>query len=99
MIKHIIYCFFLITVLSCRDKYQDGHQKTPSVTRTGSFAAPKVTILADLPDSLQPKTVLLDTMPKPRIVAVPSSSGGFYSITNAKGEVSKIALAPPVITP
>ena len=56
----------------------------------------QVTVIADLPDSLQPKTLLLDKVSKPLRVMVPKTSGGSYSVTNSKGEIHTINLEPPV---
>jgi len=60
--------------------------------------SPEIVILSNLPDSLQPKTFHLDTMPKPLIVEVPKRNGGYYNFTNDNGEVERIKLMPPVQT-
>jgi ligand-binding sensor domain-containing protein/class 3 adenylate cyclase len=96
MPKHIIAIFFACALFSCAHKEQGGHSTIP---QNDTFAPPKVTILADLPDSLQPKTVLLDTMPTPTVIAVPNHSGGSYAVTLADGQKQNTNLAPPVIKP
>ena len=90
--KYVIFFCSLLFIFSCTGKKQGN---TTTTTKQDTLGAPKITVLADLPDSLHPKTKALDTMPKPRIVTVPAHSGGSYSITNAKGEVRKIVLEPP----
>ena len=96
MSKHIIFLFSLLFIFSCTGNRQENNADGSAATAAkDTLTPPLVTILANLPDSLHPKTKALDTMPKPRIVTVPAHSGGSYSITNAKGEVRKIVLEPP----
>ncbi len=92
---YIIVLISLLFLFSCRDDNQRKHIAN-SESKQDTLGAPKKTVLAALPDSLHPKTKALDTMPKPRIVTVPTTSGSSYSITSAEGEVLKINLEPPV---
>ena len=62
----------LFTLMSAalffRASCTQNNKQLPKVgTAADTFAAPKVTILANLPDSSQPKVYLLDKMPKPFI--------------------------------
>ena len=87
--------FFLLFIFSCTDNRQrpDAAQSTP---RQDTLAPLQITILANLPDSLQPKTRPLDALPKPQFVPVPAKSQ-IYSVINDKGQVvRKINLEPPV---
>jgi ligand-binding sensor domain-containing protein/class 3 adenylate cyclase len=93
--RRIFLCFSLLVIVSCTGNKQ-GDNAAKSEPEKGAFLPPKVTVLADLPDSLQPKTFALDTMPKPRLIAVPTHSGGSYTITDDKGVVQKIKLEPAV---
>jgi hypothetical protein len=56
----------------------------------------QVTILSDLPDSLQPKTILLEKTPRPVTVFVPRTKGNSYSTFNPNGEVTRIMFSLPV---
>ena len=95
MRKLTIIFLFLIIFFSCDDSGRKN-KAIRSAPKQDTFCPPQVIILANLPDSLQPKIKTLDTMPKPRRVIIPSRSGGSYSITNAKGELTKIDLQPPI---
>ena len=70
----MLICFF---ALSCRTKQDDPSVHHTTAAQQNSLAAPKVTVIADLPDSLKPKVVSLDTMPRPLVVKVPEVAGGF----------------------
>ncbi len=74
--------------------------KTGDKASTQATIAPlQVTVIADLPDSLKPKTIALTGMPKPLVVTVPTRSGGAYNQTSPDGKAIKINLEPPVIKP
>ncbi len=89
--KHIIFFFSLLFLFSCTGKKQNS---STIPNEQDSLAPPQVIVLADLPDSLQPKVTLLDSVPTPLSVTVPNQSGGSYHITNASGR--KISIVPPV---
>ena len=78
----MVICFFAV---SCKNKQDDPsvHHKTSA--QQNSLAPPKITIIADLPDSLKPKVVSLDKMPGPLVVKVPERAGGSYTRTNYRG--------------
>ncbi|MCB0700462.1 MAG: hypothetical protein KDC11_11460 [Chitinophagaceae bacterium] len=64
--KRVFYLILIFTV-ACTNR-----QATVSVEKAqDSIIPPKVTVLADLPDSLQPRVVMLDTMPKPEKYIMP----------------------------
>src|SRR5579862_6830808 len=98
MMKSSSTALMLIAFLafSCSSK----HAQSPASDRTSekaqTFALPKVKTIASLPDSLQPKTILLDNMPKPKTVVIPVKEGGFYTRKYSNGDTGKIALSPPV---
>lgn len=63
----LLFCF------SCNSRHDQ-----PASTPRGpdeTFPDAQVSILADLPDSLQPKTIYLHDMPAPRVVKVPENAG------------------------
>ncbi len=95
MPRHIASLLLLAILFSCTN---EQHRKNASlgVSKQDTFLPPHITILADLPDSLQPKVTMLDTAPKPRTVIVPTHGSSSYSFKNEKGEVTKINLEPPV---
>ena len=68
----------LLFLYSCSDKEPLSN---PAVSKVDSFPPPKVTILADLPDSLQPKVVYLDKVPKPKthIFTIPPPTKTFVN--------------------
>jgi len=94
MNKCLFFILSLLILFSCNTKQVNNAIEKASIQDT--LVPPKVTILADLPDSLRPKTIAFDSMPKPLTIVVPNKTGSFYSIANAKGEVHKINLEPPV---
>jgi ligand-binding sensor domain-containing protein/class 3 adenylate cyclase len=55
-----------------------------------------VTILASLPDSLQPKVMLLDTLSPPRLIPIQIRPGGSYTVTGPDGSPQHIPLEPPL---
>lgn len=59
-------------------------------------AAVKITVLTDLPDSLQPKTTFLKNAPRPQTVVVPRNAGGSYNVLT-NGKVRQIKLLPPTV--
>ncbi|SMD44487.1 Two component regulator propeller [Aquiflexum balticum DSM 16537] len=59
---------------------------------------PRITRLADLPDSLQPKTKWLSQYQEPRIIPVPKRKGEYvYSRINIAGENQVIEVEPPQV--
>ncbi len=91
---------FIVVVIaiffSCNNKQENISSNTQESAKQDTLAPLKVTVIDSLPDSLQPKTVFLENMPKPLTIAVPSKAGGSYSISNSKGEETKINLEPPL---
>ncbi len=85
----------LLLQASCNNSQQNAmHEK---INIQDGSAQLQVSVIADLPDSMQPKTILLEDMPKPKKVVVPSSTGGFYTINNRRGKETRINLEPPTI--
>lgn len=89
--------FLTLIIYSCNTKHEN--KAIEKATNQIILVPLQVTILANLPDSLQPKTIALHTMPRPLTVSVPNKVGGSYSITNTKGEVRTIHLEPPLNKP
>lgn len=58
--------------------------------------AQTVTYISNLPDTLKPSVVLLEEVPAPRSITVPSSKGKSYTIPTTDG-VKTIPLLPPEI--
>ena len=94
MNKVLILLLAILIVNSCTTKQE--HTDNDKKTSQDTTPSLQVTIIADLQDSLQPKTIFLDTVPKPLTIEVPQKERGSYSITNTKGEVRTINLEPPV---
>ena len=97
MKKYLILLLSSLILFSCNN--QQENKKTDNASTQDILAPIQVTVIADLPDSLQPKTIALDNMPKPITVAVPDKTGGSYSMTNFKDEVETINLEPPLNKP
>jgi ligand-binding sensor domain-containing protein/signal transduction histidine kinase len=88
--------FLLVFIgISCNTKQETPAASEKSASGQETMAPPQVITIADLPDSLQPKTINMDTMPKPLKVEIPTKEGGFYTVKRPNGDVSKIALEPP----
>lgn len=86
----------LLLLLSCRAK----RNQFPALTAEApaeTFSAPSIAVLANLPDSLQPKITSLDTAPKPDVVAVPERAGAIRTVSTMRG-VQTVTLMPPVRT-
>ena len=94
MNKVLILLLAILILNSCTTKQE--HTDNDKKTSQDTTPSLQVTIIADLQDSLQPKTIFLDTVPKPLTIEVPQKERGSYSITNTKGEVRTINLEPPV---
>ena len=96
MTKPLFLICSLLFLYSCNNKQENKSTNADKTVQQDTLSPLQVTILGDLPDSLQPKTVLLENMPKPLTVAVPKTKGGSYTKTNFKGEVTKINLDLPL---
>ncbi len=84
----------LLFLYSCNAKPEI--ETANKATIQDSLAPLQVTVIAHLPSSLQPKSIALESMPKPLTVTIPNQVGGSYSIKNEKGDVKKINLTPPI---
>lgn len=60
-----------------------------------SSSPPEVKVISALPDSLQPKTISLKSLPAPRVIQVPGQDGGSYSYRDDNGETQTISLLAP----
>ena len=85
----------VIVAFSCNTQHEHAAAVKQTAAKQVTVAAPLVITLANLPDSLQPKTIMLDTVPKPLTVVVPQHEGESYSINRPNGDVNKIILRPP----
>ena len=94
MLKRIILFFSFALLFSCTGRNEDNRQHA-GINKQDTFSAPRITIIADLPDSLKPKVTLLDTAPKPRIIQVPTKNTSYTYIDN-NGVKQNIALELPV---
>ena len=85
-------------VCACNSKHENASNET--TTQQDSLVPFQVTVIADLPDSLQPKTFLLEQMPKPTKTAVPKNGGitkMLPVLQNEKGETIFDADGQPYI--
>ena len=85
------YFIILIFCFSCTDIEKKG---STSEEIQAPYAAPVIVLLDTVPP---PKKVELKNVPPPRVIMVPKTSGGTYSI-NSEGREEKINLKLPVIT-
>ncbi len=97
MNKYLLFFFLILIIYSCNTK--EENKASDKANSQDTLAPLQKTVIADLKVSLQPRTIALDTMPKPLTVVVPNKAGGSYTITNAEGEVSTINLEPPIHKP
>ena len=67
-----VFFFFFLLLFSCTDKRP---QNISHPTTRDTIKPPHITTLANLPDSLQPKRMLLDTLPKPITVDLSPTHG------------------------
>lgn len=74
-----VYPIFLILIIlvvfSCKSKQQ--HNSKEYAAAKDSLVPAKVTVLADLHDTLQPKIIYLDKMPPPKVVAATKNAAPF----------------------
>jgi ligand-binding sensor domain-containing protein/signal transduction histidine kinase len=90
-----ILCVMLFLAPSCTRK-KESKSSDDTTVRKEALAPVQVVTIEKLPDSLQPKTIVMDKVPKPVTLTVPTTKGSSYSITTSKGKVHKINLEPPV---
>jgi hypothetical protein len=94
-LNHYLNICILLVLVSCTSKsgdpthFEENHQPLKPIP---------VIVLANLPDSLQPKAYALDTMAKPLVINVPFSNNGSYSVIDAAGEKQSFSLKPPIVT-
>lgn len=95
--KHLLLCCSLLILFSCNNNRENSSAKDSATATKDTIAPVQVTVLADLPDSLQPKTIALDTMPKPLTIFVPAKEGGSYKVEEFNG-LKEYQLKPPEVT-
>ena len=72
-IQITLFAIVTIFIFSCKNVHSKNSQVINDSSESGIIIAkPKVTILADLPDSLQPKRILFKDRPKPKVIDVSS---------------------------
>jgi len=77
---HIFFILVLCIVSSCNYKQENQISKTAVPEKQNTLAPLQVTAIANLPDSLQPKIISLNKMPKP------------ITVSAGKGEVKMLAV-------
>lgn len=90
--KYFLSFLFTVLLFSCTNTMQENNT---AAAGQDTLSPPHIVVLANLPDSLQPKTTFLDTVPKPKSIALPTRISSF-NITDSKGKTNKLNLAPPV---
>ncbi len=96
MNKPLITFLSLLILYSCGTKHENStedHAKQRDTLILSNF-----TYIEDLPDSLKPKTTILEGRIKPLTVNVPTHSGGSYSIFDANGKLTKTIKTEPSLT-
>ncbi len=91
MLKFSPLILALLFFFSCVESEEHLAASQESPATTARISPPQVTVLADLPDSLQPQTIALQERPPARTIAVPTKKGGMYTNGNFEAELS-----PPV---
>ena len=87
MNKPLILFLSLIILFSCNTKQDNQVSNTAAIVQQDTLAPMQSTILADLPDSLQPKTIYLDKMPAPKVAqAGKAETKPLAVLQNDKGE-------------
>ena len=79
----VLYTLFFFTaslLVSCTSQNDIQRDAQASLT----IPPPGITTIADLPDSLKPKVILLDTMPAPisRVINIPPSTKSYVDPVN-----------------
>ncbi len=92
----IVIIFPLFILYSCHTKYENKTTDTTAAQYT--LATLQVTVIADLHDSLKPKIIVIDTMPKPTTVAAGKGETKMLPVLrNEKGEIILDAEEKPFI--
>ena len=97
--KHLAVIYVVLLLCSCigQPPAPDSKGRSGSTKQNQIITPPLVTVIADLPDSIQPKSYALSEGSKPLTITIPQKSGGFFSYTDpVTGEVRRISLEPPV---
>ncbi|MCB9262485.1 MAG: hypothetical protein H6607_08940 [Flavobacteriales bacterium] len=84
----------VLILYSCNN--QQENKKIIKAIGQDISAPIQITIVADLHDSLQPKIISLDRMPKPLVVQIPNKAGGSYTKSGSNGVTTSIDLKPPI---
>ena len=93
MLKPQIY--FLLVTLCCACS-SSTEKEFPKITPFQDSLVPiQITIVNDLPDSLQPTSILLAEQPKPLKIIVPTSDRSAYSSTNSSNIKKTINIESP----
>ena len=89
----------MLFVFSCTNKTAENNVEKGTVVVRDTLLPPKVTLLASLPDSLQPKTTVLDNAHQPRTAPVSKAPVPVLLpvLKNARGEPVKDEEGKPFI--
>jgi len=94
--QSFILIFWLIALISVSSCSQNNKQEINKTVKQDSIPPPQVTLIANLPDSLKPKQIFLDSVEKPVTITVPTKAGGSYFVQES-GSQKAIMLMPPKI--
>jgi signal transduction histidine kinase/ligand-binding sensor domain-containing protein len=84
---HLFFMLVICIVSSCNTRQENQVSKTAAIVKQDTIAPIQITVIADLQDSLQPKTIALDTMPKPNsVLAGKGDEKPLAVLQNEKGE-------------
>jgi signal transduction histidine kinase/ligand-binding sensor domain-containing protein len=92
----LIPLFYFVLILLLQYSCRPGSKPVVNKKITTQYQPPKVTVLAQLPDSLQPTVVYIDKMPKPQTITVPTKAGGSY-INKTDNQHQVVPLYPPAV--
>src|SRR6187401_2881148 len=96
MLKNLLPGISLLLVLSCTTRQEKAPVDSATIAKQDTVPPLKVTVLSELPDTLQPKHFLLEEMPKPIVIAVPKTKNISVISTSPSGEITKSTLEVPV---
>ncbi len=84
---HLFITFVICIVSSCNNKQENQVSKTAAIAKQDTLDSLPVTVISNLPDSLQPKIIYLDKMPAAKMIkAGVAETKPLAVLQNEKGE-------------
>lgn len=90
---NLVLLVFMYLVVSCTKQHGDNRNfYSHNEAKQDTFYLPERVVIADLPDSLQPRTVLLTDAEKPLTFSIPKKGKRTYSINTPQGDRQRITI-------